>query len=100
MGPEIFFAVKFIAALTGTILLIVHMSKSWSNVTVTGQRMRYITLLGFASVIAGNSARHVIVGMSDIYAEHVLALVVCLALIGTIVESMIEDRQGRVREHF
>lgn len=97
---EAFFITKFVVCVAGLILLLVHMNISWSQVTMMGQRMRYITLLGFVVAVVSQSARHITEGMPKIYLDHWIVLLVSVHLVITMIESIREERHGRVREHY
>lgn len=52
---DVFFVAKGVIAFIGVILLVWHMWLDWSKVTALGQRLRYLTLFGFAASVVGRS---------------------------------------------
>lgn len=99
-GAEIFFISKALIALAGVVLLIIHMSISWKEVILPGQRWRYLVLLGFSFLAVAGSTRQVAREDFEIFPERVFALLLYTALVFTIIESIREHRHGSVREHY
>lgn len=54
-----FFLIKGFLGLISTLLLIYHMLHTWQFIPALGQRLRYITLLGFSVLVTGSTAEQV-----------------------------------------
>lgn len=54
-----FYHVKGFVALTATLLLIFHMSRTWPSIRTWGQRLRYLSLLAFGALITFASVEQV-----------------------------------------
>lgn len=50
-----FFVVRAVVALVSTIAYLYHMNKVWSHITRWSQRLRYLTLLGWAVLVTARS---------------------------------------------
>lgn len=48
------FILKGVLALAGTVLLVAHMNRVWDETTDPAQRARYLVLLGFGVLLAGD----------------------------------------------
>ena len=90
-----FFIAKGVLALISTLLLLFHMSMSWSRIVAEGtlgQRMRYYTLLAFSILITGSSAEQYQEGELVSY-RHLGAMVVTVLLIYSMVISIREEQR-------
>lgn len=88
-----FLALKGVLAVLGVILLILDMNSRWNRVTSVAQQARYLTLLGFAVLLAGASAEQVGEGMLLSY-RHLGAMIMSVALVVTGVLSLRETHKN------
>jgi hypothetical protein len=90
---ELFFAIKGIISVLSVVLLIFHMSTS-PQVIRRAQRMRYISLLGFAVVVTGKSAKQVS-DNSSIQIDNAAVFIVSVFLLLTAIVSIRDERTHR-----
>lgn len=90
MGSDVFFATKGIVSLLSVVLLTYHMTTTEKAMRLA-QRMRYVTLLGFAVVVAGGSGRQLAEG-EVIKPEHWGSLIVSIFLVVTALVSIRDER--------
>lgn len=106
MTPETFYAIKGFIALTGTILIVVHMNKSWNDLdrdedgvrTGVSQRMRYISWFMFVVLVAAASKEQIDDGI-DISRRNVGAMFVVSFAVLTAIVSIIEAARNVQRRH-
>jgi hypothetical protein len=87
---EVFFFVKGIVSILSVVLFIFHMSTS-QKVFRLAQRMRYVSLLGFAVVVAGTSARQV-TEHSTVRTENIAMFIATIFLLLTAIVSICDER--------
>jgi hypothetical protein len=87
---EVFFLIKGIISVLSVILLLFHMSTS-QKVIRRPQRMRYVSLFGFAVVVAGTSARQ-IDDHDTVQTENIAMFVVIIFLLLTAIVSICDER--------
>ena len=106
MSPETFYAIKGIIGLVGTILIVVHMNKSWNDLdhdaagvrTGISQRMRYISWFMFVVLVAAASKEQIDDGI-DISKRNVGAMFVVSFAVLTSIISIIEATRSAQRRH-
>lgn len=93
MNNETFFVIKGVVGILSVLLLTYHMTTS-EKVMRRPQRMRYITLLGFAVVVAGGSARQ-FAAHEHVEPEHWGSMMMSVFLVVTAVVSIYDERKHR-----
>lgn len=92
LSVDTFYISKGLLAMLGVVLLIWHMASSWDDIAKLGQRLRYITLLWFASTITQASV-HQIQVHRPIELSSILTFVGCVLLVITMIVSIKESRE-------
>lgn len=88
----LFYHVKGFMALTATVLLVVHMQRTWPTIRTWGQRLRYLSLLAFAGLITYASVEQVQEGVLVDY-RNLGGFAAAILLIVAAVVSLREDRR-------
>lgn len=87
---HLFYVAKGFLALVATVMLIVHMTRTWDYVTTLGQRMRYLTLLAL-SVLITSATIEQLQQDAPVNYRNLGTLVCVLMLIGAMAQSLRED---------
>lgn len=87
-----FYHVKGFVALAATLLLIHHMQRAWPSIRTWGQRLRYLSLLAFASLITFASVEQV-AGEVPVDYRNLGGMAVAVLLVVAAVVSIHEDRR-------
>lgn len=87
---------KGLLAAASVVLLITHMQIEWRYLTSRAQRLRYLTLLGYAVLVAGATGEQLAEGMLLSY-RHLGSIVVTALLCWTSYVSMREAHERRVQ---
>lgn len=92
---DTFYILKGVGALVATLLLIIHMQRTWSTIGSWGQRLRYLTLFYFAVLITAASveqtSQHADVNLRNLGAILGVVLLV-VAMVVSLHESRHRDR--------
>jgi len=97
-----FYVLKGVLALIGTLMLIYHMHKTWTWVTNWPQRLRYLVLFGFATLLTGASWEQINQG-APVNWRNIGAMLLAVALIVAMAISihydLVRERHRRTARH-
>lgn len=93
---EQFYVIKGLLALTATLMLIYHMSRTWADIATRSQRLRYLTLLYFAALITYSSVEQAH-DHTPVSSRNIFALVGVLLLVYTMFVSIRDEVLRRHR---
>jgi hypothetical protein len=85
--------IKGLIALASVLLLLWHMTQAWCCVRTFGQKLRYLTLLAYAILVAGASLEQLNEGIVLSY-RHLGSVAVTSMLVVAAVVSLRETRDG------
>lgn len=95
---DVFFAIKGVVAVISTIILLIHMSRSWYRLGSRAQRLRYLNLFVFAAVGSGGSLEQISESTIVSY-RHLGALIAFLLLAVTSIISIRENNDRSALHH-
>lgn len=87
-----FYATKGSLALVATLMVVVHMVRTWPTVVRTGQRLRYLSLLYFCALVTFASVEQVHEAETVDY-RNLGGMLGCVLVIVAMAVSLREDRR-------
>jgi DMSO/TMAO reductase YedYZ heme-binding membrane subunit len=88
------FLIKGLLALTSVLMLVYHMNREWNSLRSLGQKARYLSLLAYATLVAGSTVEQLDEGIQLSY-RHLFSILVTAGLVVAMVISIRESHRSR-----